>query len=159
MKLNILTFLLYVFLLSSCAYNTKKLFFIDSFEDLIYMTESANVAYINKENMKLLTSNELMHSKYRYKEYDTIYENEIFKVVIILSLTEQGRNYNFILRTFDKKNGKIIDSFLLSSYNEQIENSFCKGFVTNKLKITRICNDFTIEKQIDTFGRIIEVIN
>jgi hypothetical protein len=154
-------FLLMILILYNCKISDGKLFWINETEtnnnDFLFMAESTNVLPITDSLTYYLTKKEVFAAeKVVFKNFGKIYENENFKVNVLLRIGSQtGRDYKFIIRTFGK-NSKIIDSYELAEWNEQ-DKRFCFGSIDKKLIITKSCKNSNEKdvKKIANDGRII----
>lgn len=148
-------------IICSCNAESDKLFWIDENKknrnDFLYMVESTNVKPIHTDSLKLyLTTSEiqetkiidtntevLMNSEFQqkstYKHFGKLIDSADLKLHVILRdrYNSEGRDYQFILRTFDK-NYKILDSYILSDWNE-IQNKYCFGEINKSLEIRKKC--------------------
>lgn len=139
-------YLLTVFLiLTSCMNNEEILFKIKpptkNTNDFLYMAESSNVAYIPREHiLKYLTIQEIGAAElFHYKEFETIYENDTFKILILLKEgSDSGRDYTFILRTINLEH-KIIDSYDFATWIDS-DHMYCFGSINTDLNIKRTCD-------------------
>ncbi|GHN02432.1 hypothetical protein WSM22_39210 [Cytophagales bacterium WSM2-2] len=90
-----------------------------------------------------------------FKNFGRIYKGDRFKVFVLLrSIETDGRNYVFLIRTFDN-NWKVIDDFELGTWDER-KKKFCVGSVNRELTIERKCQDKEASDimQITEDGRI-----
>lgn len=150
--------------LLGCEKTTEKLFWISETtphrNDFLFLTESANVERLNDDSLKLFLRNDEIvqfdSSSTSYKNFGQIYKGERFKVFVLLrSIETFGRDYVFIIRTFDN-DWKVIDDFELGTWDER-ENKFCVGSIDQDLIIERKCKDKDSSDimQITDDGRII----
>ncbi len=160
--LLILVPLILLGLLNSCN-EEKKIFWISETKgqvnDFIFMAESTNVPTI--DSIGYLTMEELVSAELlTFKKFGTIHENETFKVIVLLKEgTDTGRDYTFIIRTFDKA-FNIIDSYELANWIDS-ENRYCFGSINEDLIIKRKCKYEEGEDvhQILMDGRIVATSN
>ncbi len=149
----------YLVILSSCKGHKDHLFFIDDYDDFIFMAEDTNVMELDVQSSFLLTENEKSDANlgYIYKSFGEIYKTEKFKIYIIFSqIREPELNHFFTIRTFNNNND-ILDSFCLSGYSFD-NGEFCKGHIDKNLTIEKHCDDydFIINKKINKFGKIVD---
>ena len=122
------------------------------------MAESTNIREIGLDSIIFyLTVEEFVSAeKLTFKNFGKIHSNQRFDVHILLKEgSGKGRNYTFIIRTFDS-NFMIIDSYELASWIDS-ENLRCYGSIDENLIINRSCenginNDV---RQIINDGRIV----
>lgn len=146
-------------MLSSCDKNQDHLFYINDYDDLIYMVEATNVKIEEKKTSTYLTAKEKEDTQHSYKYFGEIYKNDVYTVFILFSqMKALERNYSFEIRTHTTKDNRYIDSFYLSEYNHD-SKEFCSGFIDNDLRIEKKCNtnNFIIKKKINNFGQIINL--
>tara|TARA_R110002126_G_scaffold100532_1_gene232107 strand:+ start:2589 stop:3092 length:504 start_codon:yes stop_codon:yes gene_type:complete len=143
----------------SCSTSEKKLFWISEpsnhRNDFLYMVESTNILPITDSLSYYLTTAEFVQAeKVVYKSFGKIYQNENFKTNVILRIgSKTGRDYEFIIRTFNK-NGGIIDSYELAKWIEQ-DKEFCFGSINEQLIINRNCEGEKDIMQITNNGKIV----
>ncbi|KAA3639341.1 MAG: hypothetical protein DWQ02_03860 [Bacteroidetes bacterium] len=162
MKNILKTLSVFLILLTACISGDKKLFWIAEpsghENDFLYMAESTNVPELPPDSLTFyLTSAEILSGeKLTFKNFGTIYKNRAFRLLVLLEEgSGAGRDYTFILRTYDK-NFKIIDSYELAAWQEE-ENRFCFGSIDAELTIKRICEGTTDVRRITNEGRIIAI--
>ena len=152
----------FIILLTACENKERNLFWISEpngkENDFLFMAESTNIPEIESDSLMLyLTKEEIFSAeKLTFKNFGKIHSDQRFDVHILLKEgSDTGRNYTFIIRTFDS-NFKIIDSYELASWIDSI-NSRCYGSIDENLIINRSCenginNDV---RQIINDGRIV----
>ncbi len=149
-------------ILTSCNDINNKIFWVSGtdghYNDFVFMAES-NVLPIHADSLKdYLTPVEILSiENVTFKNFGTISENERFKVIVLLKEeVDSGRNYKFIIRTFNTK-FKIIDSYELATWVDS-ENKYCFGSINEDLIIQRACNEGKEKNvfQIINDGRIVE---
>jgi hypothetical protein len=168
MRFSKLILILLTVNLLSCEKRKEKLFWIsgttnksrDQLHDLLFMTESTNVEILKVDSLKLFLRAEefavLDSASTRFKNFGQIYEGDKFRVFVLMrSIDTYGRNYSFIIRTFDK-DWKVIDDFILATWDER-EKVLCFGSIDKDLIIERRCDSKeTLDiMQITNEGRII----
>tara|TARA_Y100000589_G_scaffold163298_1_gene155178 strand:- start:426 stop:935 length:510 start_codon:yes stop_codon:yes gene_type:complete len=152
----------FIILLTACENKERNLFWISEpngqENDFLFMAESTNIPEIESDSLMLyLTKEEIFSAeKLTFKNFGKIHSDQRFDVHILLKEgSDTGRNYTFIIRTFDS-NFKIIDSYELASWIDSI-NLRCYGSIDENLIINRSCenginNDV---RQIINDGRIV----
>ena len=152
----------FIILLTACENKERNLFWISEpngqENDFLFMAESTNIPEIESDSLMLyLTKEEIFSAeKLTFKNFGKIHSDQRFDVHILLKEgSDTGRNYTFIIRTFDS-NFKIIDSYELASWIDSI-NIRCYGSIDENLIINRSCenginNDV---RQIINDGRIV----
>ena len=147
--------------MSSCNSETQKLFWIDknmkNESDLLFMVESTNVLPIAADSVRhYLTNSEiaetrLLESNITISDGLLIPKSPIFKnfgelkhlndfhlhVIFRDGMDIEGRDYQFMLRTYDK-NYKIIDNYILAKWNKRNEE-YCFGQINKSLEIKKKC--------------------
>lgn len=132
----------------SCETTDDKLFWIDEptghRNDLLFLVESTNVAQLRGDSLRLfLTKSEfetIAAPPTIYKNFGQIYKQDDFTVFVLLQEIDTiGRNYNFLIRTYDN-DFKIIDDFKLGTWDEK-EKQYCFGSINKDLIIKRKCED------------------
>ncbi len=133
-----------VVFLTACESKERNIFWISEpngkENDFLFMVESTNVAEISSDSLRyFLTQEELVSfKKIKFKNYGKIHSDKRFDVYVILKEgNARGRDYTFVVRTFDK-NSKIIDSYDLASWIES-KNTHCFGSIDEHLIIRRSC--------------------
>ncbi len=158
--LNILS--IYLIFLTSCETGAEKIFWIsepDGHEnDFLFMAESTNVPEVESDSLiYYLTKEEFFAAeKLTFKNFGRIHSDKEFDVCVLLKEgSDTGRDYTFIIRTFNKKN-QLIDSYELAKWIDS-ENLHCYGSIDKDLIIKRICQDGNEKdiRQIVNDGRII----
>jgi hypothetical protein len=150
--------------LLSCEKTNDKLFWIsettNDSNDFLFLTESTNVKALNGDSLNLfLQADEFAQfdsASTNYKNFGQIYKGDRFKVFVLLrSIETYGRDYVFIIRTFDN-DWKVIDDFELGTWDER-KKKFCVGSINRALIIERKCKDKETSDimQITDDGRII----
>ncbi len=157
MNLKKIILLFSVFFLFLCKKKEERLFFIDTYEDLIQKATATGLTPISKEKKTVLTVNEIINRHRTYKLVDTIFKNETFNAIVILS-QGKGKSYDFLVRTIQQGDNKVMGTFLLAGYNEDLKQ-FCSGFINSDLELKRYCksDNFTFKKKINEQGRIVEI--
>ena len=152
-------FLSIILILISCDNNQGQLFYINDYNDLVYMAESTNVKTLDRQTSIYLTPEEKRKDYYTYKNFGEIYRNEFYKAFVIFSkMTEPKLHYSFKIRTYNKKNNAIIDSFIFSGYSHD-SGEFYSGSINNKLVIETHSDAYSYitRKKINNFGKIIDI--
>lgn len=160
---NIILILLTVNLLS-CEKTKDKLFWIsetsDERNDFLLMTESTNVETLKVDSLKLfLTAEEFAQfdsASVNFKNFGQIYKSDKFRVFVLLrSIDTYGRDYTFIIRTFNN-DWKVIDDFEMATWDEK-NKKHCFGSINKDLVIERKCENKASSDimQITNEGRII----
>lgn len=151
---------LLLILIAACRTADKNIFYISSpdghINDLLDMAESTNVPEISSDSLLYyLTKAEIFAAeKLTFKNFGTIHKNERFSVVILLEEgSAPGRDYTFIVRTFDR-DFNIIDSYKLASWIDD-DNRYCYGYIDPALMINRSCEDGEDIRQIMPDGTIV----
>ena len=159
-KIKIISFLIIV--LTACESEEKNLFWISEPKgqenDFLFMAESTNVPEIKSDSLiYYLTKEEIVSAeKLTFKNYGKIHSDNEFEVYVLLKeVSDKGRDYTFIIRTFDKE-FKIIDSYELASWIDS-ENLRCYGSIDENLIINRSCENAINNdvRQILSDGRIV----
>lgn len=164
MRFDKLIWTLLTLLLLNCGGTEDKLFWIDKGEqhenDFLFLVESTNVEKLQADSLTVyLTKDELVSyntGTTNYKNFGQIYQGAKFKVFVLLrSIDNQGRDYTFLVRTYDYK-WKLIDDFELGIWDEA-KNKYCIGFINRDLIIERKCDnkDTSDIMQITDEGKII----
>jgi len=159
MKLYIV--LVYFLLMSSCISETEKLFWIDKNakgkSDFLFMAESTNVCPITADSIHYyLTNSEIEETRLLesnitisdglptpkspiFKNFGELKHLNDFHLYVIFrdGMDIEGRDYQFMLRTYDK-NYKIIDSYILAKWNKRNEE-YCFGEINKSLEIKKKC--------------------
>jgi len=140
--IKILSILL-VLSLNGCKEKEKKLFWVSppgAYEnDFLSMAESTNVLPIDNLNYYLTKKELFSAEQLTFKNFGRIYKNNTFKVVVLFREgSNSGRDYTFIIRTFNH-NAKILDSFELATWIES-KKRYCFGSINEALIIKRNCN-------------------
>ena len=152
----------FIILLTACENKERNLFRISEpngqENDFLFMAESTNVREIGLDSiMFYLTLEEFVSAeKLTFKNFGKIHSNQRFDVHILLKEgSGKGRNYTFIIRTFDS-NFMIIDSYELASWIDS-ENLRCYGSIDENLIINRSCENAINNdvRQILSDGRIV----
>lgn len=153
--------ILFVFL-SACKSENKNIFWISEpngqENDVLFMAESTNIPKIKPDSLvHYLTKEELVSAeKLTFKNFGKIHNNEQFDVFVLLKEgSDEGRDYTFIIRTYDKK-FIIIDSYELASWVDT-ENKHCYGSIDKNLIMKRTCKNGKEKTvvQIANDGRIV----
>jgi hypothetical protein len=149
--------------LLNCGGTENKLFWIDKGEqhenDFLFLAESTNIEKLKADSLNLfLSKDELANydSGTTYKNFGQIYKGDKFKVFVLLrSIDTQGRDYTFLIRTFDN-DWKLIDDFALGTWDET-KGKYCIGSINKDLIIERRCEDKGISDiiQITDEGKIV----
>lgn len=151
-----------IILLTACYSEEKKLFRISEStgqeNDFLFLAESTNVPEIKPDSLVLyLTKKEFLSTdKLTFKNFGEIYSNEEFEARILLKeRSNKGRDYTFILRTFNSE-FEIIDSYELAIWNDT-ENIHCYGSINENLIINKNCENGKNKDvmQIVNDGRIV----
>ena len=151
-----------IILLTACESPERNLFWISESNgqenDFLFMAESTNVPDIKSDSLMFyLTKEELLSAeKLTFKNFGKIHSNEQFEVHILLKEgSDTGRDYTFIVRTFDSEY-KIIDSYELASWIDS-ENLRCYGSIDENLIIKKSCENGKNKdvRQIVNDGRIV----
>lgn len=141
-------FVLLTVFVFSCKTTNDKLFWVDKpsgqENDFLFLVESTNVEQLKGDSLKLfLTRSEFENigtPPTLYKNFGQIHRQDNFTVFVLLQeIDTVGRNYHFLVRTYDN-NFNIIDSFELATWNEG-QKKFCYGSVSKDLIIERKCDD------------------
>ena len=157
--ITLLTILIY-----GCGTPADKLFWIDQStgqrNDFLFLAEDTNVEKLQSDSLKIfLTQSELdsiTTPLTTYKNFGQISKQDNFKVFVILQEIDTiGRNYNFLIRTYDNE-FKLIDSFKLGTWDED-KRVFCYGSINKDLIIERKCDDSETSDimQITRDGKIV----
>ena len=132
----------------------------DRLHDLLFMTESTNVETLKVDSLKLfLRADEFAafdSASTSYRNFGQIHKGDKFRVFVLLrSIDTYGRDYTFMIRTFDK-DWKVIDDFVLATWDER-EKAFCFGSIDKNLIIERKCDNKETSDimQITNEGKII----
>jgi len=152
------------FFLFSCEKTTDKLFWIlednQQTNDFLFLTESTNVETLTTDSLKLFLNDDELKvfdsTSTTFKNFGQIHQGQKFKVFILLrSIDTFGRDYTFLIRTYDK-DWKLIGDFELGTWDER-EKRYCFGSINKDLIIERKCKDKgTSDKmQITDEGKII----
>ena len=135
-----------IVLLFACKSEDKKLFWISESNghenDFLFMVESTNVPEIASDSLMFYLNKEEMLSAetLTFKNFGEIYSDPQFNVHILLKEgSDTGRDYTFMIRTFDN-NFKIIDSYELASWIDT-QNLRCFGSIDENLIIKRSCEN------------------
>jgi hypothetical protein len=151
-----------IILLAACETADKNIFWISEHDgqenDFLFMAESTNVPEIKSDSLiYYLTKEEIASAeKLTFKNFGKIHSDKDFDVYVLLKEgSDTGRDYTFIIRTFNKKN-QLIDSYELAKWIES-ENLRCYGSIDKDLIIKRTCQDENGKdiRQIVYDGRII----
>ena len=151
-------------LLLNCGGTENKLFWIDKAEqhenDFLFLAESTNIEKLKADSLNLfLSKDELANydsGTTNYKNFGQIYKGDKFKVFVLLrSIDTQGRDYTFLIRTFDN-DWKLIDDFELGAWDET-KSKYCIGSINKNLVIEKRCEDKGISDimQITDEGKIV----
>lgn len=148
MRLNKLIWIPLTLLLLNCERTNDKLFSIDKptqhENDFLFLAESTNVENLQPDSLILfLRKDEFIAYDpvtTSYKNFGQIYKGDKFKIFVLLrSIDTDGRDYTFIVRTFD--NGwKIIDDFEFGNWDE-VKKKFCVGSIDKRLIIEKKCDE------------------
>lgn len=129
----------------ACESGSKELFWIDAPQgqenDLLFLAESTNLPEIKPDSLiHYLTTEEIFSAeKMTFKDFGVIHEDDRFTVHILLKQgSDNGRDYTFIVRTFNK-DFKIIDSYDLATWIDS-EDQYCFGSIDKDLIIVRSCD-------------------
>ncbi len=127
-------------LMTACESGDKNIFWISEPDgqenDFLFMAESTNTSEIMSDSlMYYLTKEEILSAeKLRFKNFEKIHSNKRFSIYVLLKVGSGiGRNYTFIIRTFDN-DFEIIDSYELASWIDS-ENLRCYGSIDENLII------------------------
>lgn len=151
-----------IILLTACESPEKNLFWISNpygqEEDFLFMAESTNIPEIKFDSLLFyLTKEEILSAeKLTFKDFGKIHSDKQFDVHILLKEgSDTGRDYTFIIRTFDR-DFKIIDSYELASWIDS-ENLRCYGSINKNLVIKRSCDNGESNdvRKITNDGRIV----
>ena len=151
-----------IILLTACESEEKNLFWISEpngqENDFLFMAESTNVPEMRSDSViYYLTKEEIFSAeKLTFKNFGKIHSDKRFDVYVLLKEgSDAGRDYTFVIRTFNK-DFKIVDSYELASWIDS-ENQHCYGSIDEKLIIKRSCNNGEVKdvKQIVNDGRIV----
>ena len=143
---RLIIFLLTINILS-CDKPTDKLFWIseqtNQSNDFLFMTESTNVEALKIDSLKLfLRADELQQldtTTTSFKNFGRIYSGEKFQVFVLLrSINSSGRNYTFIIKTFDN-DWRVIDDYELATWDDEAKK-YCFGSISKNLIIERKCD-------------------
>lgn len=152
-----------IILLIACESGERNLFWISEPDgqenDFLFMAESTNVPEIKSDSLMFyLTKEEILSAeKLTFKNFGKIHTNLRFDVYILLKEgSDTGRDYTFIIRTFDS-DFKIIDSYELASWIDS-KDLRCYGSIDANLIIKRSCENEANKdvRQIVNDGRIVE---
>lgn len=145
-----------------CCGTEKNLFWISPPEgqrnDFIFMVENTNVSIIGQDSFEyyLTQSEALSHKKINFKNFGKLYENEQYKLHVLLRIENDSidRNYTFLLRTYDL-DFNLIDTYELAAWIKK-EGKYCFGSINEKLEIKKSCegSSFYEKHQIGVDGRI-----
>ncbi|WP_299888817.1 hypothetical protein [uncultured Lacinutrix sp.] len=131
---------IFVMLMTACESGDKNIFWISEPDgqenDFLFMAESTNTSEIMSDSlMYYLTKEEILSAeKLRFKNFEKIHSNKRFSIYVLLKVGSGiGRNYTFIIRTFDN-DFEIIDSYELASWIDS-ENLRCYGSIDENLII------------------------
>lgn len=125
--------------------------------DFLYMAESTNVLPIPADSLRyyltnseikeiqlsesnITTSNELTTSNIPiFKNFGKLTHQNEFRLHVLFrdGMDTKGRDYQFILRTYDK-NYKIIDSYILAKWNKR-NDEYCFGEINKSLILKKKC--------------------
>lgn len=142
-----LIFALLTFTLLSCDKTADKLFWIseptNQKNDFLFMTESTNVTSLKIDSLKLfLRPGEFSRfdsTSSEFKNFGQIYKGDKFRAFVLLrSISSSGRNYVFIIRTFDN-NWNVVDDYELATWDEE-NKKFCYGSINKDMIIERKCD-------------------
>ena len=159
-KIKIISFL--IILLTACESEEKNLFWISELigqeNDFLFMSESTNIPEIKSDSLiYYLTKEEIVSAeKLTFKNYGKIHSDNEFEVYVLLKEgSDTGRDYTFIIRTFDRE-FKIIDSYELASWIDS-ENLRCYGSIDENLIVKKNCDNGKNKdaRQIINDGRIV----
>lgn len=164
MRYHKLILILFAVHILSCEKADDKLFWIkettNDSNDFLFLAESTNVEALKSDSLKLfLHADEFKNfdsATTSFKNFGQIYKGDRFKVFVLLrSIETDGRDYLFLIRTFDH-NWKVIDDFELGIWDEG-KKRFCVGSINRDLIIERRCKDQETSDimQITDEGRII----
>ena len=135
-----------IILLTACETGDKNIFWISEpagqENDFLFMAESTNVPEIKPDSLiYYLTKEEIVSAeKLTFKNFGKIHSEKEFDVYVLLKEgSDTGRDYTFIIRTFDN-DFKIIDSYELASWIDS-ENLRCYGSIDENLIIKRDCEN------------------
>ncbi len=145
----------------SCCNNSENILYkisqpTEHRNDILFMAESTSVPKISRDSLLyFITDEELFAAeKFTYKNFGKIYENEKFRVNVILKRgSAPGRDFEFYFRTYSI-DSKIIDSYEFASWVES-EKKYCHGSINEELTILIDCNGEKDVRQISNNGRII----
>ena len=123
--------------------------FLD-YNSILYLTESANVFPIDDKNLKLFLTDRELESAYatftdssytdpitrkvRYYPYERLVtENYVLLLINRRNNYSKGRDYTFIVRTYDFE-GNIISSMNLAVWNDE-KDEYYSGMIMPDMKI------------------------
>lgn len=149
-------------IMSSCNSESDKLFWINDNtnqkSDLLYMAESTNVLPISTDSIKFyLKNSEIVETRLLesnisitdgtettkppvFKNFGKLHQSDKFNLFVIFrdGMNIKGRDYQFILRTYDN-NHKIIDSYIIAKWNKG-KDEYCFGELKKNLDIIKECD-------------------
>lgn len=149
-------------LLAACESDNRSIFWVSvpsgHENDFLFMAESTNIPKIESDStMYFLTKEELFSAeRLTFKNFGKIHSDKQFNVYVLLKEgSDIGRDYTFIIRTYDN-DFRPIDSYELASWIDS-ENRHCYGSINEKLTIERTCmNEEVMDiMQIESNGRIV----
>ncbi|MEO0790857.1 MAG: hypothetical protein AAFY36_19485, partial [Bacteroidota bacterium] len=91
-----------------------------------------------------------------FRNFGRVHSDKQFDIYVLLrERNGVGRDYTFVVRTFDE-NFKVIDSYELASWIDA-ENQYCFGSINADLIIKKSCDNGEVKdvKQIVNGGRIV----
>lgn len=145
-------------MLLSCNYK-RKAFWVERptmyRNDFIEMAESEKGKLLTAgEISTYLTEEERYNSKYVYKQFKTIKDNEQFKAIVFLKIGNQGVNdYTFFVRTFSKPAENIISTYEFGKWIART-NQYCFGSVYVDLSAEKECGGEMEKVQFNQFGQL-----
>lgn len=140
----------------SCNYKYKA-FYVERptmyRNDFIEMAESKKGKLLNADEiLTYLTNKEQGDSRFVYKQFKTIKDNEKFKAIVFLKIGNQGVNdYTFFVRTFSKSSSQIISTYEFGKWITQTRE-YCFGSVYDDLSIEKECGGKTEKVKFNELG-------
>jgi hypothetical protein len=157
MKSGYKPFLLLIFMTIGCS-DKDKLFSVSTESELLRAVQSVNGMLLESDSLPLyLTPHELrvLDSTTTFRNVGKIHRGTKFNVVLLLQTIDDGRGYEFLIRTY-AKDGTFIDTYELGIWDAK-EKYFCYGSVAKDLTIEKKCDDDALMDQmkISEDGRIV----
>lgn len=135
-----------IVLILACEDGNEYIFWISEPDgqrnDFLFIAESTNIPEIAPDSLVYyLTQEELVSAeKSTFKNFGKIHSDDRFDVYVLLKEGNgTGREYSFLIRTFDK-DFRLVDSYELASWLDS-ENRHCFGSIDKDLLIKRNCAD------------------